>query len=62
MECGCHCIRCGSARLESARVGDVEPDGYYDMHHTCQDCGDAFSTTWREDVFERCDACGGVGT
>ncbi len=60
MECGCHCIRCGSTRLESARVGDVEPDGYYDMHHTCNDCGAHFDHL-EGDVFERCDACG-VGT
>lgn len=57
MECGCRCIRCGSTRLESFRVGDTEPDGYYDMHHTCRECGTHFDHL-EGDTFERCETCG----
>lgn len=57
MECGCRCIRCGSGLLESRRVGDVEPDGYYDMHHTCRECGAHFDHL-EGDTFERCETCG----
>lgn len=57
MECGCHCIRCGSIQLESFRVGDVEQDGYFDMHHTCVQCGTHFDHL-EGDTFERCQTCG----
>ena len=57
MECGCRCMACGSGLLESRRVGDVEPDGYYDMHHTCRECGAHFDHL-EGDTFERREACG----
>lgn len=57
MECGCHCIRCGSTRLESRCVGEIEQDGYYDMHHTCGECGAHFDHL-EGDIFEECDKCG----
>ncbi|ABK78058.1 hypothetical protein CENSYa_1436 [Cenarchaeum symbiosum A] len=58
--CGCHCIRCGSIRLESARTGEVEADGYCDMHHTCQDCNAHFDHL-EGTVFDRCEQCGYAG-
>ncbi len=42
MDCGCHCIKCGSTKLNSKRVGIIEKDGYFDMHHTCIDCNTHF--------------------
>lgn len=50
-------MACGSGLLESRRVGDVEPDGYYDMHHTCRECGAHFDHL-EGDTFERCETCG----
>ena len=38
IECGCHCIKCGNTDLESNQIGEVEEDGYFDMHHTCKSC------------------------
>ena len=38
IECGCHCIKCKSTDLESNKIGGVEKDGYFDMHHTCKQC------------------------
>lgn len=55
--CGCHCIRCGSTALESGRVGKVEEDGYFDMHHTCMDCNAHFDHLDGE-TFDRCERCG----
>lgn len=59
--CGCRCIRCKSRNLSSVRVGHVEPDGYYDMHHTCGSCGAHFDHL-EGVVFDACDACGYDGT
>ena len=57
IDCGCRCIACKSTNLDSRRVGDVEPDGYYDMHHTCLDCGTHFDHL--EGVtYDSCDTCG----
>ncbi len=59
--CGCRCIRCKSADLLSTRVGNVDADGYYDMHHTCGACGAHFDHL--EGVaFDACDTCGYEGT
>ena len=55
--CGCRCIRCKSRDLTSLRVGPVESDGYYDMHHTCGSCGAHFDHL-EGVVFDACDACG----
>jgi len=38
IECGCHCIKCKNTNLESNKIGITENDGYFDMHHTCQQC------------------------
>lgn len=59
--CGCRCIRCKSADLESRRVGPADADGYYDMHHTCGSCNAHFDHL-EGVVFDACDVCGyGVG-
>ena len=42
IECGCHCIKCKSTNLESNRIGEIEKDGYFDMHHTCNQCNTHF--------------------
>ena len=42
IECGCHCIKCKSTNLESNKIGIIEKDGYFDMHHTCQQCNTHF--------------------
>ena len=42
IECGCHCIKCKSTDLESNGIGEVEKDGYFDMHHTCKQCNTHF--------------------
>ena len=42
IECGCHCIKCKNTDLESNRIGEVERDGYFDMHHTCKQCNTHF--------------------
>ena len=57
MQCGCHCIKCGSMELSSKQVGEVEKDGYYDMHHTCLKCKTHFDHL-EGDIFESCEKCG----
>ncbi|MCY4491051.1 MAG: hypothetical protein OXC46_06265 [Thaumarchaeota archaeon] len=57
IECGCHCIKCGSIKLESRQVGKTEKDGYFDMHHTCKICNTHFDHLEGE-IFEKCDTCG----
>ena len=42
IQCGCHCIKCGSAKLESKQVGKTEEDGYFGMHYTCKECDTHF--------------------
>ncbi len=56
IECGCRCMMCGSADLKSVRVGATEPDGYFDMHHTCNKCNTHFDHL-DGDVFESCKKC-----
>jgi len=56
MDCGCHCVKCGSAKLNSKRVGIIEKDGYFDMHHTCIDCNTHFDHL-EGITFEGCDVC-----
>ena len=55
--CGCRCIRCKGAELESRRIGPADADGYYDMHHTCVSCNAHFDHL-EGVVFDACDACG----
>jgi len=57
MECGCHCIKCGSKNLESLQVGKTEEDGYFDIHHTCKKCNTHFDHL-EGDVFDSCEICG----
>ena len=57
MSCGCHCIKCGSTQLESKQVGKTEPDGYFDMHHTCSECNTHFDHLEGE-TFDSCEVCG----
>lgn len=57
MQCGCHCIKCGSTNLVSKRTSEVENDGYFDMHHTCNACHTHFDHL-EGDVFEFCAKCG----
>lgn len=48
---------CGGSDLESAQAGKTEADGYFDMHHTCGECGAHFDHL--EGVtFEECGTCG----
>ncbi len=56
MDCGCHCIKCESIKLNSKRVGIIEKDGYFDMHHTCIDCNTHFDHL-EGITFEACDVC-----
>ena len=56
IECGCHCIKCGSTELESKRVGQIESDGYFDMHHTCKQCSTHFDHLDGE-TFDDCEKC-----
>ena len=56
INCGCHCIKCGSTSLESMQISEEEEDGYFDMHHTCKSCNAHFDHL--EGVtFEACDIC-----
>jgi len=62
IECGCHCIKCGNCikcggmELESDRVGEVENDGYFDMHHTCKQCNTHFDHLEGQ-TFDSCEKC-----
>ena len=56
MECGCHCIICGSIKLESKQIGKIEKDGYFNMHHTCKDCNTHFDHL-EGGVFDSCKLC-----
>ena len=56
MECGCHCIKCGSTELDSKQVSQSEKDGYFDMHHTCQNCNTHFDHL-EGDIFNSCKIC-----
>lgn len=56
MECNCHCIKCHGVDLDSKRVGQIESDGYYSMHHTCKSCNTHFDHLEGE-VFDACDIC-----
>ena len=56
IECGCHCIKCGSTGLESYKIGQVEDDGYFDMHHTCKQCNVHFDHLDGE-TFDECEKC-----
>ena len=60
MGCGCRCMKCKGQDLESFKVGETGPDGYYDMHHTCLSCGAHFDHLDGE-IFGKCDACGYAG-
>jgi len=57
MQCGCHCIKCGSTDLKSNQIGKIESDGYFDMHHTCTKCNVHFDHL-EGDVFDSCKICG----
>ena len=56
IECGCHCINCKSTNLESTKVGIEEKDGYFNMHHTCQQCNAHFDHLDGE-IFPDCLKC-----
>ena len=56
MSCGCQCIKCKSTELESKRIGEIQKDGCFDMHHTCQKCNAHFDHL-EGDVFNICDIC-----
>ena len=56
IECGCHCIKCKSTDLESNRIGEIEKDGYFDMHHTCMQCKTHFDHLDGE-IFSSCQKC-----
>ncbi len=56
MSCGCHCIKCKSTELESKRIGEIQKDGYFDMHHTCIKCNAHFDHL-EGDFFDICDVC-----
>ncbi len=57
IECGCHCIKCKSTDLKSNKIGQVEKDGYFDMHHTCNQCKIHFDHLDGE-IFSNCEKCG----
>ncbi len=56
MKCGCHCIKCKCTELESNRTSNIEKDGYFDMHHTCQKCNIHFDHL-EGTIFEDCKIC-----
>ncbi|MCA9813386.1 MAG: hypothetical protein KC483_11095 [Nitrosarchaeum sp.] len=56
IECGCHCIKCGSTKLESNKTSQTEDDGYFDMHHTCMECNTHFDHLDGE-TFTTCEKC-----
>jgi len=56
IECGCHCIKCGSTDIESNRVSQIEKDGYFDMHHTCNKCTTHFDHL-EGMTFDKCEKC-----
>lgn len=56
VQCGCHCIKCGSIRLESTKVSETGEDGYFDMHHTCQECNTHFDHL-EGIIFKMCIIC-----
>lgn len=56
MQCGCHCIKCGSTDLLTNQIGKAESDGYFDMHHTCKKCNIHFDHL-EGDLFESCKIC-----
>lgn len=56
VQCGCHCMKCGSTKLESNEVSKTEEDGYVDMHHTCQECNTHFDHL-EGVIFEICIIC-----
>ena len=45
-----------STNLESNKVGSTEKDGYFDMHHTCQQCNTHFDHLDGE-IFLNCLKC-----
>ena len=57
MQCGCHCIKCGSTELISNQTSKTESDGYFGMHHTCKKCNTHFDHLEGE-VFISCKICG----
>jgi len=56
VQCGCHCIKCGSIKLESNKVSETEGDGYFEMHHTCKECNVHFDHLEGE-IFDSCNLC-----
>lgn len=56
MNCGCHCINCGSTDLDSRQVGNIEADGFFDMHHTCKKCKTHFDHL-EGNIFDSCKIC-----
>ena len=56
MQCGCHCLKCGSTKLESRQVSEIEKDGYFDMHHTCKNCNTHFDHL-DGNIFDSCKLC-----
>lgn len=57
VNCGCHCIVCKGTNLKTYGVSEPDEDGYYDMHHTCADCGAHFDHLDGQ-TFDTCDICG----
>lgn len=49
-------MKCGSTKLESNKVSEAEGDGYFDMHHTCQECNTHFDHL-EGVIFEICIIC-----
>ena len=56
IECGCHCIKCKSTDLISNKVGEIEKEGYFDMHHTCNQCYTHFDHLDGK-IFSNCEKC-----
>ena len=56
MSCSCHYIKCKSTELESKRIGEIQKDGYFDMHHTCKKCNVHFDHL-EGNTFDVCDIC-----
>ena len=49
-------MQCKSPKLDSHQIGNIEPDGYIQMHHTCQVCGAHFDHL-EGVIYDSCTLC-----
>jgi len=54
ISCGCRCISCKGQQLTSYAF--VGPEGYDEIHHTCNSCGTHFNHLDGES-YKKCQTC-----